>query len=105
MYFRLTKMVGCGCVCVLFGVAETKIAVQLMFIVRYIMFKRQFVLYKNKGLLALPHYTEFLQTVSKGVGITSTFYSLQSIYICHGQAWEGCQMGIFWADSMEPMRG
>ena len=52
----------------------------------------QFVLYKDKRLLALPHYTEFVQTVSKGVGIISTFYSLHFLQM----PWtglEGCQMG------------
>ena len=60
MYFRLNDLVG------LFGVAETKVALRLNFIVRYIMFKSRFVLYKDKGLLPLPHYTELVQTMSKG---------------------------------------
>ena len=81
MYFRLNDLVG------LFGVAETKIALRLMFIVQYIMFKSRFVLYKDKGLLALPHYTEFVQTVSKGVGITSTFYSPQYLQMSWTVRW------------------
>ena len=65
---------------------EPKIAQRLKLIVRYIMFKRQFVLYKDKGLLDLPHYIEFVQTVSKGVGITS-FYTLQYLQI----SWTGLE--------------
>ena len=38
----------CVCVCALCGVTETKIALRLNFLVRYIMFKSQFVLYKAK---------------------------------------------------------
>ena len=50
-----------------FGVAEIKNARQLKFIMLYIMFKIQFVLYNDKVLLALSHHTEFVQTVLKGV--------------------------------------
>ena len=35
------------------------------------------MLYKDKWLLASPHHTEFVQTVSKVGDITSRFYSLQ----------------------------
>ena len=51
---------------------------------QYIMFKSKFVPHKDKGLLSLTHYTEFVQTVSKGVGITSTFYSIQYLQVGRG---------------------
>ena len=72
--------------CVSFWVAETKLALRLKSIVRYIMLKSQFVLY-SEVLLALPHHTEFVQTVSKGVDITSTLYSLQYLQM----AWTGLE--------------
>ena len=40
---------------------------RLKLIVRYTMFKDQFVLYKDKGLLELPHHTEFVRTMSKEI--------------------------------------
>ena len=45
------------------------------------------MLYNDKVLLALPQHTEFVQTVFKGVGITSTFYSLQYLQM----SWTGLE--------------
>ena len=75
MYFKLIDWWD-DCVCIIWGGRNTNRFMTQVYSAIYFV-KEPISAVQTQSVVSLPHHTEFVQNVSKGLSITSTFYSLQ----------------------------